>query len=363
MLPQQKRIMKLTKVIFKGFWKSHVKVLGALIQGLLTSQRAGVAAVGRALPGSTSPKHKIKRVNYFLGHAQVDVLAGARRLAHWLIGGRPVIYVSVDWTKVREWPVLVASLIYQGRSLPLFWAAMDPRQMYKSMNRFEYSFFQLLKRHVLPAHVQCILLLDRGFRRVNLLKQLMDLAYDFVVRSGGTTHIKHCDYQGKMRDWITARGQLKELKGAEVRQEDAVITRVVGCWDAKQQEAWILCTNLTLPKRRIVQLYGKRFQIEESFRDVKSPRFGLGMSAIRVTHIDRLEKWLLVVVSAHIIATLLGGIAKALGLDRCFRSNTTRHKPTDSLFTLGLYYWQKIPWTLADFYQAFKRYQATEVFP
>ena len=361
MLPQHKRIMKLTRVIFKRFWKSHVRVLGSLIQGLLSSQRAGVAAVGRALPGETSPKHKIKRVDYFLGHSKVDVLAGACCMAQWLVGGRSVVYVSVDWTKIRQWPVLVAGLVYQGRSFPLFWAAMDPKQMYRSMNRFEYTFFQLLKQQVLPTGVQCVLLLDRGFRRVNLLKQLEALGYGYVVRSGGTTYMEHHYYQGKMQDWVTARGQLKELKGAEVRQTHAIKTRVVGCWDKGQKEPWIICTNLTLPKRQIIRLYGKRFQIEECFRDIKCRRFGLGLGAIRVTHIDRLEKWLLVVASAHLFATLLGDIAAFRGLDRRFRSNTVQNKPTHSLFTLGLYYWQKIPWTLSAFRQAFHRYQMTEV--
>ena len=293
MLPQHKRIMKLTDVLFKGFWKSHVTMLGTLIQGLLSSQRAGVAAVGQALPGQASPKQKIKRVDYFLGQSQVDVLQGACCIAQWLIGHRSVVYVSVDWTKIRQWPVLVAGLVYQGRSLPLFWAAMDPQEMYRSMNRFEYTFFQLVKQQVLPRGVRCIVLLDRGFKQVNLIQQLDALGYQYVIRSGGTTHVEHCHYQGKMQHWITARGQLKELKGAQVRQTQAMKSRLVGCWDAAQKEPWILCTNLTYPKRQVVRCYGKRFRIEECFRDIKCRRFGLGLGAIRVTSIDRLEKWLL----------------------------------------------------------------------
>lgn len=357
MSPQQTRIMKLTGAIFNGFWRSHVKTIGHLVQGLLISKQAGLAAIGHHLITDTSPKHNIKRVDYYLGKSRVDVLKAARQLAHWLIGQRREVYISVDWTKVRQWPVLVATLAYKGRGVPIFWAAMDPKKMCNSMNRFEFVFCQLLKQHVLPKNLRCILIMDRGFRRVSFLKQLHSLGFYYVIRTGGNTQVQHRKYRGKMQDWVTQKGQLKELKHAYIRQHQGIQARLVGCWDVGQKEPWILCTNLDLPKRAIVKIYGKRFQIEETFRDYKCPRFGLGLSRVTVSNTDRLEKLMLIVVLAHCFAMMLGDFAKRQHLDSTFRANTLTSRPTHSLFTLGLYYWQRMKWNLQDVRASLRNWQ------
>ena len=46
------------------------------------------------------------------------------------------------------------------------------------------------------------------------------------------------------------------------------------------QEAWCLATNRTdLDSNNIVKLYGRRFTIEETFRDQKDIHFGFGLSS------------------------------------------------------------------------------------
>ncbi len=53
---------------FQGIWKRHVTNVGLLASALLLGRRAGVAALGRQLEVSTTPKHAIKRVDRFLGN-------------------------------------------------------------------------------------------------------------------------------------------------------------------------------------------------------------------------------------------------------------------------------------------------------
>jgi hypothetical protein len=51
----------------------------------------------------------------------------------------------------------------------------------------------------------------------------------------------------------------------------------------KMREAWHLATNLDKETAStIVKMYGRRFTIEETFRDQKDLRFGMGL---RATHI------------------------------------------------------------------------------
>ena len=217
MSSQQNRIMKLTGIVFKDFWKSHIRMLGMLVQGLLLSRQAGIAAIGRHLPTSVSPKHNIKRVDYFLGRSKVDVLDSAQALAHWLVGNRQEVYISVDWTKVKAWSVLVATIVYRGRSFPIFWAAMDHCRVSKSWNHFEHTFFQLLKIHVLPKNRHYIVIADRGFKRIRLMQQLHDLGFSYVVRTGGNTYVNHPKYKGTMKVGIRTMLITKKQNNSHVK--------------------------------------------------------------------------------------------------------------------------------------------------
>lgn len=84
-------------------------------------------------------------------------------LTAWVIGPRKEVMIACDWTKVRQWPVLSASVIYRGRALPILWAVLDLPQLHKSLNSFEHGFFTLLAQ-LLPRTVKAIVLLDRGFK-------------------------------------------------------------------------------------------------------------------------------------------------------------------------------------------------------
>lgn len=59
----------------KGLRKSQRTTLAVLVTGLVHSGRAGVAAIGRSLPGTAFEKHKIKRVDRFLGNERADLAA------------------------------------------------------------------------------------------------------------------------------------------------------------------------------------------------------------------------------------------------------------------------------------------------
>lgn len=81
---------------------------------------------------------------------------------------------------------------------------------------------------------------------------------------------------------------------------------------------------------------GQRMQIEESFRDLKSDRFGLGFSANRSTQRDRLGVLLLVGCLATFVLRLIGELGKSKQLDFQFQSNTRRTRPVLSVITLAL---------------------------
>ena len=92
----------------------------------------------------------------------------------------------------------------------------------------------------------------------------------------------------------------------------------------------------------IVRLYGRRFTIEETFRDTKDLHFGMGLKATHVHDADRRDRLLLLVAMAHSLLTLLGAASEASGLDRYLKTNTAKRR-THSLYRQGLYWYECIP--------------------
>ena len=85
----------------------------------------------------------------------------------------------------------------------------------------------------------------------------------------------------------------------------------------------------------MVKLYGKRMQIELSFRDLKSDRFGLGFSLTRTTRIDRLNVLLLIGALATLCLWWLGLLARAKQWHLHFQANTVQHRNVLSATFLG----------------------------
>nr|WP_159397426.1 hypothetical protein [Sorangium cellulosum] len=74
-----------------------------------------------------------------------------------------------------------------------------------------------------------------------------------------------------VRKWVPANGRATMLRDVRVIKDRARVPAVVVVHAPKMKEAWCLATTLVDKKAsEIVKLYGKRFTIEETFRDEKN---------------------------------------------------------------------------------------------
>jgi hypothetical protein len=179
---------------------------------------------------------------------------------------------------------------------------------------------------------------DRGFGDHKLYAFLQDeLKFDDIIRFRQQILVTSSTGDArKAMDWILPGGRMKMLKGVTVTALKQGVPAVVCVQDRKMKDAWCLATSRAdLTGTQIKKRYGRRFSIEEMFRDMKDLRFGMGLSWMKVRRPDRRDRLFLIATLAHALLTFLGAAGEELGFDRHLKTNTSK-KRTLSLLRQGL---------------------------
>jgi hypothetical protein len=326
----------------------RVQSLTNAVVGVVNAVSLSIHAIGAGLAqmNGLNAKHAIKQVDRLLSNVGLNVWA---LFAHWVpyvVRGRPEIVVAMDWTDFDadgQSTIAVYLVTAHGRALPLVWMTVEKAKLRHRRNEYEDTV--LLRLHeVLPAGVKVTVLADRGFGDQKLYKLLTDLGFAFIIRFRGAVVVE--SREGERRavgEWVPLNGQIRQLKAARVTADGSPVDSVVCVKARGMKDAWCLAVGgLTITGAMAVKLYGRRFTIEESFRDTKDPRYGLGLSATHIHDVKRRDRLLLICAMAMTLLTVLGAAGESLGMDRMLKANTSK-KRTHSLFRQGCHYYASIP--------------------
>jgi hypothetical protein len=353
----------LQKKLEPGFGFMHAKRRQAFwraVGGLLAGQRLWLTALGRSLPGTCSDKHRIKAIDRLVGNAKVQgsVSAVYAALATVVLRGirRPVILV--DWTGADPgFAVLSAKLAFRGRALTIF-SRTFPKKL-KCSPRAESEFLKEMAT-VIPVSCKPILITDAGFL-FKWFDAVHAHGWDFVGRLRGKLTIR------LKQSWMAlpevhelAAQRPRDLGPGLVGQQNSRVHRIVLSAKPKlkgrtkigrngaprrstadrqrraaAREPWVLATSLSDSARVVVDTYGRRMQIEETFRDLKSHRYGWSAEDIRSKNPRRIDVLLLIGAVAAIAMHVIGLAAAEMKLHFAFQANTVRSRPVFSTFFLG----------------------------
>ena len=213
------------------------------------------------------------------------------------------------------------------------------------MKRYEKELLERL-REVVASQVKVTVVADRGFGDCKRFKTIaQELGFAYVIRIRGDIYVTSAKGERrKAAQWVGQGGRSRTLRGAQVTDEHHLeVGRVVCVHDRKMKEPWCLvASESTVGTRTLIRYYGKRWGIETSFRDIKDMRFGMGLSARRVSSPQRRDRMLLLSALAIALLSLLGGAGESLGYDRWLKVNTAKYR-THSLFRQGLMLYDHIP--------------------
>jgi hypothetical protein len=344
------RITKLVSTIFADdLHAKRVASLAGAAVGVLEGAALGIHAIGNALAVAEGlkSKHAVKQVDRLLSNEGIPVWSLFASWVPYVLGDRPEIVTALDWTDFDDddqSTIVLSMITSHGRATPLLWKTVMKSELKGWRNEHEDVLLERF-REVLPEGVKVTVLADRGFGDQALYELLKDqLGFDFIVRFRGVVKVTTVDGETKpAKEWVPSNGRPLRLRGARVTKSGREIGAVV-CVKAKgMKEAWHLATSLgDKPGSEIVALYGKRFTIEESFRDQKNLRFGMGLSDTRIADPARRDRLLLVSAIAIVLLTILGAAGEAVGIDKWLKANTVKRR-TISLVRQGLMHYAALP--------------------
>jgi Transposase DDE domain len=318
------------------------------VTGVLHAATLAVTAIGKAYADviGGDAKHGVKQVDRMLSNDGLDMASLFPPWIRFVVGPRAEIVVAMDWTDFDDddQSTLAVHLVTNhGRATPLMWKTVTKSTLKGKRNTYEYETVEALHA-ALPPEVGITVLADRGFGDQKLYMLLETLGWDYVIRFRGVIAVENEDGETRSaRDWVPPSGRATMLRNARVTGDRAKVAAVVVVHAKNMREPWCLATTLAdQAAGAVVKLYGKRFTIEETFRDEKDPRFGMGLSQARVKSAERRDRLLLLAAVAHALLTLLGAAGESVGLDRTLKVNTVKRR-TMSLFNQGAYWYRALP--------------------
>jgi len=302
---RRRQIARIIGQHFTLLRKSQRTTLRVLAMGLSLSGRLGLASIARGMPGTTSVRHRIKRVWRFARNEGLSVQAATAGLVSWVTWvTREPLVVALDWTELpEERRMLMAAATLCGRAVPLAWTVMHRSQFTpdrKSQNQAEEQLILRLKEAI--GDWPWVLVADRGFARADLFAKLRSWDIRYVIRAASNVWADTKGFSGPLGN-VPRRARTARLyPGVRYHKSRRVPVNLVLVHREPAPEPWYLVTNMEGTARGVEKLYRRRMWIEECFRDAKG---GMGLGKLWLAEVERIERLLIVMAVVMMLALLV----------------------------------------------------------
>ena len=224
------------------------------------------------------------------------------------------IYLAIDRTNWSSINLLMVSVIYDHRALPVYWKFLNKQGSTNLAEQIE----------VLEVSLACfseynlVVLGDREFCSPKLGNYLRERGVYFCLRLKCDMNIQTEQGYQALRDFDLSPGMKLFLNDRRVTKKKQFFSFNIACkWKRsyrgfKTKEPWYILTNLEDLERGI-KAYQKRFGIEEMFRDYKRGGYNLEGSKLDC---EALKKLLIIVAIAYTSASVHGKKIKQMGLQK-----------------------------------------------
>jgi hypothetical protein len=259
----------------------------------------------------------------------------------WIAGSvnqNNVIYLAIDRTKWQSNNILMVSMIWRNRAIPIYWKMLDKQ----GNSTLENQQLVLMPVFTALSSYKLLVLGDREFCSVTLANWLREKKIGFCLRLK-----KNVCIETESELWT----ELKLLRlepGNSFFDREVTIRKtapikgfnLAGKWLGKYRnvttkEPWYILTSL-VDLQAAVYAYAKRFGIEEMFRDFKGG--GYNLEGTNLTG-DRLSNLLILLSLAYLKSIIQGIDIKSKQVQEYLGRKTEKHRKyaRHSTFYVGLW--------------------------
>jgi hypothetical protein len=287
---------------------SQIETLALVVVGMSQSISAQIGKIARALPLDTTQAAKEQRIRRLLDNDRLTQAEHDQPLAkaalHGLKGQR--VQLLIDRVLLRDrHNILVVSVGFRRRSLPLAWIALDHRGQ-SGLADQQTVLSQALA--VLPERVRVSIHGDSEFRSQELFAWLRNLGHAGMLGVPGHTLVALTPdgSASALRTWLPNRDSVAYLNGVYLTEERQGPVNILAWWDRDDDGKLIVRAVMTnLPANWQTYLRGRRrMWIETVFRDWQSGGFHLDDSG--VTDRERFARLLLPLVITYLWLVAVG---------------------------------------------------------
>jgi Transposase DDE domain len=292
--------------------EQHLNTLALLICGIVAAQHVQFAQLADHVP-IRRPKNEslIKRFRRWVNHEDVTPealwLPFARLLLQALAHTSLTILLDAT-TAGRGCVVLMASVVYRGRAIPLLWSVVKgkkghlPEQVHCALIRH--------LQEVIPAQAEVLLLGDGEFDGTKLQTTVKAAGWQYACRTATNITIYTQDRVFAVGALPLSRGEAVAVAEVRMTAERYGPVMLIGVWEAKHDEPIYLITSLT-DADLAVERYRLRFRIECLFANHKSRGFHIQKSHLAAP--ERLARLLIATSLAYVWVHMVAIFAQAQG--------------------------------------------------
>lgn len=337
--------------------KTRLDSLLTVSKALVDGSKLSVAQLGNRIINNTTPKHNIKKVDRLLGNKNLEVKEIYSKLSKMLLSSMKEAIILVDWCiyENKKYHVLQASLVAEGRSLPIYRDAHDITSADFHQTIAENDFLDNLEKCIPKNIHKVVIVTDAGFH-TPWFSKVIALGWDFVGRLRGNLTVKLDDDSWKPANQFFDQASNKPKFLGEAKVGKSVFSKygitagvhtyhsprknresrnkrynkaINELYKAVNKEPWVILTSLRELdqfSKSVIKIYQKRMQVEQNFRDDKSNRWGFAFRSTKCNKAHRLSVYLLLATIAQIFLWLIGFAAEKSGLKQMFQVNTLKRR-------------------------------------
>lgn len=287
---------------------SQIETLSLVVVAISQCVSAQIGKIARALPLDTSAAAKEQRIRRLLDNQRLTQADHYQPLAKAALQGLKgqKVQLLIDRVLLQDHHnILVVSIAFRRRSLPLAWLALDHRGQ-SGLADQQAVLTQALS--LLPERVRVSIHADSEFRSQDLFKWLRGLEHDVMLGIPGRTLVALSPQSeaSALENWLPNRDSVAYLTGVYLTEQRHGPVNVLAWWDRDDEGKLIVHGVMTnLPATWQTCLRGRRrMWIETVFRDWQSGGFQLDKSGI--SDRERFERLLLPLVIGYLWLVAVG---------------------------------------------------------